>query len=390
MNDGSMTQEELDALLKDLQAPESEPETQQEKEQEIMQDDLADNLANNFDIDQYLSSLEQDTLAEIGNISMGSAATALSTLVNRKVSITVPRVYLSTPATITSSYPIPCIVVNIGYVVGLEGSNMLVIREKDALVIGNLMMGEDGTNPPDELDEIYLSAVTEAMNMMMGSASTSMSELFGRMIDISPPSTSKRDLSQDSLTDSIDGDRHVVIVSFRMEIGDLVDSTILQIIEVDFAKDMARSLLPAEEPVQEQSVEQTPTEAIVAQDAVKSADDLWGDLRQTPVQLQTEQQMQPAMSLQNASNLENINVDLIRDIPVQVRAILGRTKMSIDNILRLGPGHIMELESLHGEPIELFANDTLVAKGEVVVVGEQFGVRITEIATPKDRIVSIS
>ena len=86
-------------------------------------------------------------------------------------------------------------------------------------------------------------------------------------------------------------------------------------------------------------------------------------------------------SPQVAYDLGNINIDLIRDIPVQVRAILGRTKMAIDNILRLGPGHIMELESLHGEPIELLANERLIARGEVVVVGEQFGVRITEIAT---------
>ncbi len=358
MSDGVMTQEELDALLNG---------------------DLNQEFSDDMDIDAYLTPIEQDALAEIGNISMGSAATALSTLVNRKVRITVPKVYLSTPRSITDSYPVPCIVVNVGYVDGLEGSNVLVIHERDALVIGNLMMGDDGTNPPSELDDLYLSAVTEAMNMMMGSASTSMSELFGRVIDISPPNTVRRDLSHDSITDGIATGERVVTIAFRMEIEDLVDSTILQIIRVDFARDMVKSLMPPESEVkiEEPSV---PTE--------------WADLRQQTVQQKTQEPLPQTPHGQRGYSeapydLGNINVDLIRDIPVQVRAILGRTKMSIDNILRLGPGHIMELESLHGEPIELFANDTLIARGEVVVVGEQFGVRITEIATPQDRIVSV-
>ncbi|NMB02627.1 MAG: flagellar motor switch phosphatase FliY [Firmicutes bacterium] len=352
MSDELMTQAELDALLSEhLGQVESNPE--------------------DHNVDEYLSVEEQDILAEIGNISMGSAATALSTLVNRKVRITVPSVYVSTPVAVADSYPVPCIVVNVGYVQGLQGANILVMREEDALVIGNLMMGEDGTNLPDTLDELYLSAVTEAMNMMMGSASTSMSELFGRAIDISPPNTTRRDLSQDTLTDQMSEGDPVVTVAFRMEIEDLVDSTILQIIDIDFAKEMARALVPPEVP----------------QPAVKTD---WADLRQQPVQAQ---EVSPVAGFQGSApspyDLGNINVDLIRDIPVQVRAILGRTRMSIDNILRLGPGHIMELESLHGEPIELFANDTLIARGEVVVVGEQFGVRITEIATPQDRIVSV-
>lgn len=328
----------------------------------------------NLDIDAHLTGEEQDILAEIGNISMGSAATALSTLVNRKVRITVPKVYVSTPVNLSESYPVPCIVVDVGYVQGLQGSNILVIREDDALVIGNLMMGEDGTNVPDTLDELYLSAVTEAMNMMMGSAATSMSELFGRPIDISPPNTTRRNLAFNLLTEEMPGEEPVVSVAFRMEIEDLVDSTILQIIDIDFAKEMAHSLLPPEE-----------EEAAVTIN--------WDDLKTEPVQTatQTEAPAPATVPTQAASayDLGNINVDLIRDIPVQVRAILGRTKMSIDNILRLGPGHIMELESLHGEPIELFANNTLIARGEVVVVGEQFGVRITEIATPQDRIVSV-
>ncbi len=354
-----MTQEELDALLSEHagQKPSDEP-----------------------DINDFLTPLEQDALAEIGNISMGSAATALSTLVNRKVRITVPNVYLSTPKAITTSYPEPCVVVNVGYIVGLQGANLLVIRERDALVIGNLMMGEDGTNLPPELDELYLSAITEAMNMMMGSAATSMSELFTRAIDISPPTTVRRDFATDNLGHLPD-EEAVVTIAFRMEIEDLVDSTILQVTKIDFAKEMVSSLMPPESHESQPEVKPEP-EPVAATE--------WEDLRQQPVHTGGSPAVAPTGAAAPAGyDLGNINVDLIRDIPVQVRAVLGRTRMTIDNILRLGPGHIMELESLHGEPIELFANERLIAHGEVVVVGEQFGVRITEIATPQDRIGSI-
>jgi flagellar motor switch protein FliN/FliY len=359
MSDDLMTQEELDALLSEHHNKNDFPA---------------------LNTDDYISVMEQDTLAEIGNISMGSAATALSALVNHKVRITVPKVYVSTAAAVAESYPIPCIVVNVAYMQGLQGANVLVMREEDALVIGNLMMGQDGTSVPDALDELYLSAVTEAMNMMMGSAATAMSELFARQIDISPPDTSRRDLSQDSLTNEIPVEEPIVVVAFRMEIEDLVDSTLLQIIEIDFAREMVRALMPE------------PDDAPAVEEAAAMTD--WADLKKEPVQAAAPPRPQPGPASLTGPpadqyDLGNINIDLIKDIPVQVRAILGRTKMSIDNILRLGPGHIMELESLHGEPIDLYANDTLIARGEVVVVGEQFGVRITEIATPKDRIVSI-
>lgn len=366
MND-FMSQEEIDALLKGGDNQES----------------------------PKLSEMERDTLAEIGNISMGSAATALSTMVNRKVKITVPQVEVSNPRTVKESYPIPCIVVNVEYVKGLEGTNLLVVKERDALVIGNLMMGEDGTDPPSEVDEIYLSAVTEAMNMMMGSASTSMSDLFQKTIDISPPSTEQRDLSSEEL-DLGDEEKPVVTVAFRIEIEDLVDSTMLQIIDFTFAKNMVAQLM-GEEDTQEADDTVSAGSSLsdsLAGESEESGPEMafeatWEELEEQPAQ-EEAQGYQPSMPSQEVvENLGNLNVDLIKDIPVQVRAVLGRTRMPIDSILKLGPGHIMELETLEGEPIEVYANDTLIARGEVVVVGEQYGIRITEISNPRDRINSV-
>ena len=328
-----------------------------------MNDELRENV---------LTEMERDTLAEIGNISMGSAATALSTVINRKVVITVPEVFVSIPQKINEIYPVPCILVKVEYLAGLEGSNMLVIKEQDAAVIGDLMMGEDGTNPPQVLDELYLSAVTEAMNMMMGSAATAMSDLFARLIDISPPTSEKVDLSSTKF--EVHSDVPVAVIMFKIEIDDLVDSTMLQVIELPFAKEMVANLH-----AQDHVMSKTEEPIEVAQTVSAFTD--WADL--------TEGEATREAAAASEIYLKNINIDLIKNIPVQIRAILGKSNMTINNILKLSPGYIMELDTLDGEPIDVYANDTLIAKGEVVVVGEQFGIRILEITTHEDRISSV-
>lgn len=322
-----------------------------------------------------LTDVEKDTLAEIGNISMGSAATALSTLINRKVTITVPDVFVNTNNDIQKKYPIPCIVVNVNYEAGLEGSNLLVIKEHDASVIGDLMMGNDGTDVSDKIDELSLSAVTEAMNVMMGSAATSMSDLFNYKIDISPPNIERRNLGEEEVLEPKNG--VFVVIAFRLEIPDLVDSTMLQIINVEFAKEMVFQLLTNDE--EQESSTESPADNIISNDAAEEiAATTWEDLKQ-----------RQERSIHYEHDLGNLNVELIKNIPVKIHAVLGKTRMSIENILKLGPGHIMELDTLEGEPIDVYANNMHFARGEVVVVGEQFGIRITEIVTPKSRMQSI-
>lgn len=347
-----------------------------------------DALLNNFeehDTSRELTEIERDALAEIGNISMGSAATALSTLINRKVTITVPDVSVKTLPEIKEAYPIPCITVNIQYRTGLRGENLLVIKEPDASVIGDLMMGGTGENVPDHIGEIELSAVTEAMNMMMGSAATSMSDLFNFAIDITPPDTQRRNLATDELDIQETSDIFAV-VSFRLEIEDLVDSIMLQIIDLDFAKQMVQQLMNDDFAGVEMEIETSsqpePTLDDSASEVAATASPAVEVSSFQPADLQQQVFMDPALG--------NLNIELIKDIPVRVRAVLGRTRMSIDHILKLGPGNIMELDTIEGEPIDIYANDTLIARGEVVIVDEHFGVRITEISTQKNRIKSIS
>ncbi len=233
-------------------------------------------------------------------------------------------------------------------------------------------MGED---PPDlsaELDELRLSAVAEAMNQMMGSAATAMSELFRDTIDLTPPKTKHQLLAETQKDMPLD--ESVVTVSFRIEIEGLVDSEMVQVIEAPFALEMARRLLtPAQSMAETLEVEPKPAAPTPPPTPVAAAAPQW---EQVPV-------------AQGAQVHDNISIDLIKHIPVQIRAVLGRTRISIANILKLGPGHVLELDTLDGEPIDILVNNTPVARGEVVVVGEQFGVRITEIASTTDRIKTL-
>ena len=210
--DGVMSQEEINALLNG-----SEDSSEQPKE-------------------EVLTEKEKDTIGEIANISMGTAATTLFSLVNRKVEISTPVVSFANWSDICEAYEKPCVFIRIGYTVGLDGSNILVLKEHDVKVITDLMMGGDGTNTDGELGELHLSAISEAMNQMMGSAATSMSSMLNKVIDISPPQADLIDL-QETIDESVIDEflaGEFVKIRFRLEIGDLVDSDIMQLCDTEY------------------------------------------------------------------------------------------------------------------------------------------------------------
>lgn len=376
MSDGFLSQEEIDALLRG--EPAASP-------------DVAPDVA----VD--LSDMEKDALGEIGNISMGGAATTLSILLGRRVSITTPRVSLTDLKTIQGEYPLPYLVIEVGYTHGILGTNLLAIREADALIIADLMMGGDGTNPPTELNELYMSAVGEAMNQMMGSVATSMSTVFKKKIDISPPNVNLVDFATDSaITNAVD-DGSIVKIAFRMEVEDLIDSEIMQILPLNVAKEMVESLMSAVQP---------PAETPSAQPAPKAAAPAASSQPAQPVSpvpppaaAYAQQPVQPAALTPNVSvqpvqfaplsqpamRGSEGNINLIMDVPLQVTVELGRTRKLIRDILELSPGSVVELDKLAGEPVDILVNGKLIAKGEVVVIDENFGVRITDIVSPLER-----
>ena len=187
-----------------------------------------------------LTDVEKDAIGEVANISMGSSATTLYTLVNRKVNITTPVVSLAKWDNLIKQYEKPCVFIQIKYTSGLDGSNILVLKEQDVKVITDLMMGGDGTNTEGELGELHLSAISEAMNQMMGSSATSLSTMLKKVIDISPPESTLLDFSQPSQATDVAPflDGEFVKIEFRMQIDELVDSTIMQLYPLEFAKEL--------------------------------------------------------------------------------------------------------------------------------------------------------
>lgn len=388
--DGMLSQEEINALLNSVNMPSSDP-------------------APVTLPDGGLTDAEKDAIGEISNISMGTAATTLSQLINQKVSITTPTVSYSTWDSLMAEYEKPCVCIQVYYTSGLEGNNILILKEHDVRVITDLMMGGDGTQTSGEMTDLHLSAIGEAMNQMMGSASTSMSSMLSKKIDISPPTASLVKLTEivnaRDIADFLTGT--FVKVAFKMEIGDLVNSEIMQMYSVEFAKNIYEQFMsmtdesskaapapaapqaqPAAQPAAPsqpaQFSQQPPVQGAFAQ-SMAAPNGMYAQPAPAAYMAQPVQnvniapvQFQPFMEINNPL-LKTENIDLLLDVPLEVTAELGRTSKSIKEILEFSPGTIIELNRLAGEPIDVLVNGKYVAKGEVVVIEEAFGIKVTEV-----------
>ena len=482
-----LSQDEINALLQGMDL--SDTADGSDTAASAPESSTADNNDNGYVTDtkptigdgEVLTDVEKDAIGEVANISMGSSATTLYSLVNRKVNITTPVVTLATWNTLLDSYEKPCVFIQIKYTQGLDGNNILVLKEHDVKVITDLMMGGDGTNTDGELGELHLSAISEAMNQMMGSAATSLSTLLQTVIDISPPESSLFDLTEvkdgKEISPFLGGT--FVKIAFRMQIDDLVDSTIMQLYPIDFAKKLVETFIntqmssldgTAEEQstqvknsASEQNMQGSAAMAGTTDHMTQPGMDSMGQqgsmnmngmnqmgmnpmgnmgmnqMGSTPMGMNGMSQMggmdMSQMGMNQMGNMngmnpmgnspmgmngmnqmgnmngmgmmnqmgmpgQNVNVQpaqfqsfsndqmgmtgqenigLIKDVPLEVTVELGRTTKSISDILDFSPGTIIELDRIAGEPIDVLVNGKFVAKGEVVVIEESFGVRITEI-----------
>ena len=345
-----------------------------------------------------LSPEEKDAIGEISNISMGTSATTLSELVNKqKVDISTPKVSVITWDELVNTYDRPCIFIQIYYKEGLDGNNILILKEKDVKIIADLMMGGDGTNTEGDLSELHLSAISEAMNQMMGSSSTSLSSMLETKVDISPPNASKVDLNTANaghIAPFLQAE--FVKVSFRMQIGNLVDSELMQLYPIEFAQslyrkfvnsteDQAAAATPAPAPEPAPAPAPAPAPMPAPQPVPQAVPVQQMPMMQMPMMQPMAQevnvaqaQFQPFVSMQSPL-LQTENIDLLLDVPLEVTVELGKTSKSIKEILDFAPGTVVELNRLAGEPIDVLVNGKYVAKGEVVVIGEAFGIRITDV-----------
>lgn len=396
--DGMLSQDEINALLNgvDLSADSGASDTA--------------TATSSAAVDGDLTEIEKDAIGEVANISMGTSATTLFSLVNRKVNITTPVVEMCTWQDVLDDYERPCVFIQIKYTVGLNGTNILVLKEHDVKVITDLMMGGDGTNVDGELSDLHLSAISEAMNQMMGSSSTSLSSMLGKTIDISPPEASLVDLhSKEPRELSPFLEDRFVKVSFRMQIDDLVDSTLMQLYPLDFAKSVSETFMAQQMgSIAESAPAPAPAAAPTPAPTPAPAPAMDMGMPQGGMDMGMQPQMgmpqggygMPQMGMPMGYGMPNVNIQpaqfqnfaqgqgamvsaesisLIRDVPLEVTVELGRTSKSISDILEFAPGTIIELDKIAGEPIDVLVNGKFVAKGEVVVIEESFGVRIMEI-----------
>ena len=404
-------------------------------------------------VEDFLSRDEQDLLGELGNICMGTSATTMSLLLGRKVTITTPRISVQTVEALSEEYPAPLVVSEIKYVKGLSGDNLLVLKEYDVALITNLMLGEDVDIDPDnvELNEIHMSAIGEVMNQMVGSSATALADITHQVVDISPPQTRKLEIKEHGLGSSFpDQTEPFVKVSFVMEIEDLLTSEIMQILTVDFAKQMAAALWnqmqaemglvpdgsmpsdlesepqasaapaapaapePAAAPqaapqpppqAQQQMPGYPPQQAGYVQPGypqmppdqqymqqqmmtgypqqyMQPMNQGMSPVVQEPQNVRIQQPQFPSFTPVGAGvpNLENI--EMIMDVPMSVTVELGRTKKKIKDILEYNTGSVVVLDRPAGDMVDILVNGKRIGRGEVVVIDDNYGVRIAEINVP--------
>ena len=418
-----------------------------------------------------ISMMEQDAIGDVLNISMGSSATAVSSLLDRQVNISTPSVSVREFHTLDYSAMEPALIVKIEYVEGISGNNVMVFRQRDIQIILNLLMGNDDPPSDDfEFDELSMSAACEVMNQMMGAAATALSEFLNRVVNISTPTASVV-TSEDSYRDAIgvqEGDE-IVAVSFHIDIQDVMNSDFVSILTCSLAKEIVEQIMgnnqeslenihaPAQPPAavaaQEQSATspqsamQPPAAAAAPQPPVTQAAPPQPAMQQPApaamdmtAQQQAMQQvgMQPAYGMppygqmpygypmypmppypqqaygmqepqpatqkpinvqntqfpqftvqQTDSPTSNANMDLLMGVSLDVSVEIGQTKRKIKDIIDFGQGTVIELNKQAGAPVDIVVNGRLLARGDVVVIDDNFGVRITEIVGTKELMESL-
>lgn len=331
-----------------------------------------------------LSSAEQDVLGEIANISMGSSATSLAQLLKQDVSITTPQVHVTDFEELFGSFSVPYIAIQVIYTSGIQGFNLLVINLDDAKTILKMLLGSRvGDNA--EFDEMETSALSEIMNQMMGAGATALNQVYRNPIAISTPELQLIDISSmPEARPNVNADEPLVAVAFRFKIGTVVDSEVLQVIPLSSARQQAAMMLEN-------------TQAAGKADKIVSAIE-----KEAPSMNTVSHQAQPESqkvrveraefpSIEKGKSVNNPRkIEMLMDIPLDASVVLGTVSRTINQILSLSEGSVVELDKLVEEPVDLYVNGVPVARGEIVVINENFGLRITEIISSAQRLETLS
>lgn len=382
---------------------------------------------NGSNHEELMSPMEVDSIGEIMNISLGSSATTVSTLLEQRVNITTPRVNIVTAQEFEFKGLEPAVAVEINYVSGLDGKNVMVLKESDVRIIVGLLLQTEYSEEDFVLDEMSLGAICEVMNQMMGASSTALSQLLNRPINISPPDSFKIDNAEQFKKKYFSDDEPIVTIHFNLMIGELTSSEFISIMSLDLAKELISSFgfgssslqdsssQPAQEPqpaVAEPAPAppapvQAPSQQAIAPppayypEQPAYAQPAYGapPMQQQPGVIRgsnARQAENPVYEVRSASyqnfdeqetvltNDQSNNLNMILSVPLEVTVEIGSTKRKIKEILDFTTGTILELDKQAGSQVDIFVNGQRIAKGDVVVVDDYYGVRITEISSNVD------
>lgn len=396
-------------------------------------------MANEKDANVEFSSYEIDAVGEILNISMGSAATAVSELLNAKVWITTPQVSVIKAADLNYDRLEPAICVKIVYVSGISGQNMMVLKQDDVQLILNQLMGNPLVVSPDfEFDEMNISAVSEVMNQMMGASATALSDLLGISVDISTPTPYLIEQTNFCQLAELDPDETIVAVTFNLSVDGVMNSEFMSVMSVDLAKSLSDKMIekfhgdeaeaqPAKQPAPAPAAQPAPAApqsapAPAPQPAAPApqpdpAQGMAQPQQPAPGAYPYPPQGQPAypgygyqnqyaaygaypppvppVNIQNAQlhqfdamdfglpTDQQDNLKLLMGVPLEISVEIGTAKRKVKDILEFTQGTIIELERQAGAPVDVVVNGNLIARGDVVVIDDNFAVRITEIVKSK-------
>lgn len=396
-------------------------------------------MANEKDANVEFSSYEIDAVGEILNISMGSAATAVSELLNAKVWITTPQVSVVKAADLNYDRLEPAICVKIVYVSGISGQNMMVLKQDDVQLILNQLMGNPLVVSPDfEFDEMNISAVSEVMNQMMGASATALSDLLGISVDISTPTPYLIEQTNFCQLAELDPDETIVAVTFNLSVDGVMNSEFMSVMSVDLAKSLSDKMIekfhgdeaeaqPTKQPAPAPAAQPAPAASQSApapapQPAAPApqpdpAQGMAQPQQPAPGAYPYPPQGQPAypgygyqnqyaaygaypppvppVNIQNAQlhqfdamdfglpTDQQDNLKLLMGVPLEISVEIGTAKRKVKDILEFTQGTIIELERQAGAPVDVVVNGNLIARGDVVVIDDNFAVRITEIVKSK-------
>ena len=411
-----------------------------------------------------------DAIGEIMNISLGSSATAVSNMLDHRVDITTPVVQVVNAEEFVLGEIDPAVGVEIKYVTGLDGRNIMMLKRSDVKAIVDILLGSETPDEEFVLDELSISCVCEVMNQMMGAAATAMSDFLGMVVNISTPESFEMDDLDQVRREHFPVERGpVVVVQFKLYIEGILESEFMNVISVELARDMLKGFgievdlnasaadaaaapaAPAPEPAADsgKKMSQEEIEALLsggaaaapaapapAQPAPAPAPQpaaapaqgqapapgqvppgyppypypypapeqggypyppyppyMYAPAPQpAPAPAPAEPKVikaQPArlQELGEAARLnqeQKQNLDLIMSVSLEVAVEIGRTRRKIQDIIAFSKGSLVVLDKLAGDQVDLLVNGQCIARGDVVVIDDNFGIRITEILDKPD------